>query len=168
MSDIILDPNLDPPTEKKEQLDFFFSQFTMFLNNFKDLYKLKKISNELNQLYDLVKIFIKDFENCFSEDQKMTSTKMKKFISKNFKRDNVNNDSLLNQFIEPKLMSFDKTVCNEKQKINKTYHRIARMIGDAERERDSLLTENTIPNIPSFRRKTNTIDLKKLKNCIKE
>ena len=60
MSEIVLDPNIEPPTEKKEQLDFFFSQFTIFLNNFKDIYKLKKISNEINQIYDLIKIFIKD------------------------------------------------------------------------------------------------------------
>lgn len=168
MSDIILDPNIDPPTEKKEQLNFFFSQFTMFLNNFKDIYKLKKISNEINQIYDLVTIFIKDFQHCFPKDEKIDSKSMKKFISKNFKKNGTNNQYSLNQFIEPKLISYDKTHCNEKQTINTTYGKIARMIGNAERERDLLLSENTIPNIPSFYKKSNKINLKKLKNCIKE
>lgn len=165
MSDIILDPNIEPPTEKKEQLDFFFSQFTMFLNNFKDIYRLKKISNEINQLYDLVKIFIKDFGNSLPQNEKISSSKMKKFISKNFK--GLNNDST-NEFIEPKLISYDKIYCNQKEKINTTYSKIARMVGDAERERDLLLTENTIPNIPSFHRRTNKINLQQLKKCIKE
>ena len=165
MSEIVLDPNIEPPTEKKEQLDFFFSQFTIFLNNFKDIYKLKKISNEINQLYDLVKIFIKDFGPSLPQNEKISSSKMKTFISKNYKE--LNNDSM-NEFIEPKLISYDKTYCNQKEKINTTYSKIARMVGNAERERDLLLAENTIPTIPSFHKRTNKINLQQLKKCIKE
>jgi hypothetical protein len=165
MSEIVLDPNIEPPTEKKEQLDFFFSQFTIFLNNFKDIYKLKKISNEINQLYDLIKIFIKDFRPSLSQNEKISSSKMKTFISKNYK--GLNNDSM-NEFIEPKLISYDKTYCNQKEKINTTYSKIARMVGNAERERDLLLAENTIPTIPSFHKRTSKINLQQLKKCIKE
>lgn len=168
MSDIILDPNIDTPTTKKEQLDFFFSQFTMFLNSFKDVYKLKKISPEINEIYDLVKIFIKDFGDCFSKNQKISSREMKKFISKNYKGGEVNNNSSLKKFIEPKLISFDKNSCSEKQQINKAYNRIVRMVGNAERERDCLLSENTIPNIPSFYKKKVNCSSKNFKNCIKE
>ena len=167
MSEIVLDPNIEPPTEKKEQLDFFFSQFTIFLNNFKDIYKLKKISNEINQIYDLIKIFIKDFRPSLAQNEKISSSKMKTFISKNYK--GLNNDSM-NEFIEPKLISYDKTYCNEKEKINTTYSKIARMVGNAERERDLLLAENTIPTIPSFHKRRNkiNINLQQLKKCIKE
>ena len=60
MSEQILDPNLETPTDIDDQLKFFFSQFTLFINEFKKVYKLKRIEKIINKVYNIVKTFIKN------------------------------------------------------------------------------------------------------------
>ena len=60
MSNQILDPNLDTPDDIDGQLNFFFDKFTLFLDQFKKVYGLKRIEIFINKIYRIVKTFIKN------------------------------------------------------------------------------------------------------------
>lgn len=60
MSNQILNPNLDTPDDIDGQLDFFFKKFTLFLDQFKKVYGLKRIETFINRIHRLVKTFIKN------------------------------------------------------------------------------------------------------------
>ena len=84
--------NLNLLDEKKEKLDFFFKQFTIFLKKFKKDYDVKIIHSELKSVHDIVRIFLHDFSKCFPET---SNQNMKKYIEKELgeKKEEKKNDS---------------------------------------------------------------------------
>lgn len=147
MSEQILDPDLETPTDIDEQLKFFFSQFSLFIDEFKKVYKLKRIEKIINKVYHIVKTFIKNdfFKIPLNIKGKINEIE---YLSKNNNQEFSSND------------------------IQSTTADVLRMIKEANRLRNLSFAESMVSPTDTFllnsKNKTLSKKKKKIQQCLKK
>lgn len=140
MSIKLLNPKLNTVNDIDGQLKFFFSKFTIFLNNFKEKYEVKRIDEFINKIHFIVKTFIKN------DVLQLSSIKN---ILKDYSEENqilIREDNFINKYL--------------KKKKESPSTEILEMIKKKDTSRHMFFNESSMVPYENFRRRKN------LKKCL--